>query len=234
MDRIEPSRPPAGPHPKVVGGPGFLPADSAFRTEVVVAFVVGVLLIGGGVFVWRRPHTGGDSASSELGPMAAGSAASSPALGDGGTANVDAGPVALTEIRVLGCHDRGSRKTPPDQCDRIPAVEAALSNAIEQSASCVSSASSGGTIEYVASVSFRQHKVGVALPRSGRSFHDARTVDACANSVRAAIKSVSLDSVSHEHASYRLSVVATYRSAPTEGSADDARGRNVNGAYVPR
>lgn len=200
----------------------------------MVAFVVGVLLIGGGVFVWRRPHTGGDSASSDLSPMAAASAASASGVGDGGVADLDAGPVALTEIHMLGCHDRGSRMTPPDQCDRLPAVEAALSNAIEQSASCVSSAASGGTIEYVASVSFRQHKVGVALPRSGRSFHDARTVDACAASVRAAMHGVSLDSVSHEHASYRLSVVATYRSAPTEGSAADVRGRNVNGAYVPR
>jgi hypothetical protein len=199
--------------------------------EVVVAFVVGVLLIGGGVFVWRRPHTGSDPAASEFGPMPASSA---PGAGDAGAAEMDAGPVALSEVHVLGCHDRGSRKTPPDQCDRLPAVEAALSNAIEQAASCVSASPSGGTIEYVANVSFRQHKVSVALPRSGRSFHDTRTVDACAASVRASMQNVPLDSVNHEHARYRFSVIATYRSAPVEDGAGDGRAPNSVGARVPR
>ncbi len=171
--------------------------------------------------MWRRPHTGSNPASSESATVAD---ASATAVGDAGAGDVDAGPVALSEVHVLGCHDRGSKKTPPDQCDRLPAVEAALSNAIEQAATCVSTSSSGGTIEYVANISFKQRKVSVALPRSGRSFHDPRTVDACAASVRASMQGVALDSITHEHARYRLSVVATYRNPrPTQTRPTVAR-----------
>ncbi|MGA2449439.1 MAG: hypothetical protein ABTD50_12215 [Polyangiaceae bacterium] len=205
-------------------------SERAFRTEVVVAFLVGVLLIGGGVFVWRRPHAGADPVSPELGPAGAPSAVGA---GDAGAGTVDAGPVALSEVHVLGCHDRGSKRTPPDQCDRLPAIEGALSSAIEQAASCVSPSSSSGTIEYVASVSFRQRKVTVSLPRSGRSFHDMRTVDACAASVRAAMQGVGLDAVNHEHARYRFSVVATYRAMPPEGSGPDRHALNSPNSSNP-
>jgi hypothetical protein len=227
MVRLEPSRPPADPHTKAAGESALVPSDRAFRTEVAAAFVVGVLLIGGGVFVWRQPHAGADPTSSELAP---GVAPAALGAGDAAVGVPDAGPVALSEVHVLGCHDRGSKRTPPDQCDRLPAIEAALSNAIEQAAACVSG-SSGGMIEYVANVSFRQHKVSVALPRSGRSFHDTRTVDACAASVRASMQSVALDSVNHEHARYRFSVVATYRATPPETGA--ASGHALNSPNAP-
>jgi hypothetical protein len=238
MDPTEPSRPPADPHLSVARGQStrgldVLPSERAFRVEVIAALVVGVLLIGGGVFVWRRPQAAVDAPPSEAGALAASSALG---LADAAPTEVDSGAVALSDVHVIACHDRGSKRTPPDQCDRLPAVEAALSNAIEKAASCVSANSSGGTIEYVANISFRHGKVSVALPRSGRSVHDARTVDACAASVRASMQSVSLDSVNHEHTRYKLSVVATYKGTRGESSPADDRehGLNSNSARTPR
>ena len=229
MDRRDATRPPADPHPNPNRGLGLALPDRAFRIEVTAALVVGVLLIGGGMLMWRRPHSAVDTAVSEAG---ASEGSLSVALRDAGAPDAEASAVGLSEIHMLGCHDKGSKRTPPDECDRLPAVEAALSSAIAQSAACVPASVPGGTIEYVANVSFLHHKVSVRVPKSGRSFHDARTVDACAASVRSSLQAVALDSVVHEHARYKLSVVATYRGGRSDGASLDGRSSNsgVRGA----
>jgi hypothetical protein len=118
--------------------------------------------------------------------------------------------VVLSEARVLGCHDRGPRKTPAEQCDHVAAVEQALAQAIQQAASCGSTAP-GGTIEYVADVSFLRRKVHISLPRGGRSLRDRKAIGACATAVREAMDALPLDGADHEHARYTISVTATYR-----------------------
>ena len=132
------------------------------------------------------------------------------ALLDGGGAS----PVTVSEPRVVGCHDRGSRKTPAEQCDHVATVEQALAQAIEQSAACGSSSTAGGTIEYVADVSFSRRRVRVSLPRMGRSLRDPKVVGACASAVREAMQAVTLDAADHQHARYQISVTATYRGKP--------------------
>jgi hypothetical protein len=174
----------------------------------VAALLLGMLLVAAGLYLWRRPpateSAGSASAAADAGAGEAGLAA----------AVVDAGPpspVALSDIRVLGCHDRGPIKTPPDQCDRIPPVEQALSRAIEQAAPCVTSTDADASIEYVADVSFSRHNVRISLPKAGRSVHDLKVVTACATAVRSAMRELPLDGVDHHHALYRLSVIATYK-----------------------
>ncbi|HTB76658.1 MAG TPA: hypothetical protein VK762_25600, partial [Polyangiaceae bacterium] len=119
--------------------------------------------------------------------------------------------VTLSEARVLACHDKGARKTPAEQCDHVATVEQAFAQAISQTASCSSSSTAGGTIEYVADVSFLRRKVKISLPRDGRSLHDRKVVGACATAVREAMDAVTLDGADHEHARYKISVTATYR-----------------------
>ena len=119
--------------------------------------------------------------------------------------------MTLSEARVLACHDKGSRKTPAEQCDHVATVEQALEHAISETASCSASSTTGGTIEYVADVSFLRRKVKISLPRSGRSLHDRRVVEACGVAVREAMDAVALDSADHEHSRYKISVTATYR-----------------------
>jgi hypothetical protein len=90
-------------------------------------------------------------------------------------------------------------------------VELALEHAISQTASCSSTSTAGGTIEYVADVSFLRRKVKISLPRSGRSLRDRKVVGACAIAVREAMDAVPLDGADHEHSRYKISVTATYR-----------------------
>jgi hypothetical protein len=171
--------------------------------------VVGAALVACGIYLWRRPHGAVDAraVAPSTSALAVEDALRAPeALLDAG------GPkgVTLSEARILECHDKGSRKTPAEQCDHVVTVEQALVHAISETASCSASSAAGGTIEYVADVSFLRRKVKISLPRSGRSLHDRRVVEACAVAVREAMDAVPLESADHEHSRYKISVTATY------------------------
>jgi hypothetical protein len=186
--------------------------DRSLRLRLIVASLLGLVLVASGLYLWRRPHAPADASAAEEPASAAAIAVDAPpapAVRDAG-----ASPVAVSEARVLGCHDRGPRVTPPDQCDHVTPFEKALSAAVEQSAPCVPAAQQGGTIEYVADVSFLHHKVTVSLPRAGRSLRDRKVLRACAAAVRGAMQTTALDGIDHLHAQYRISVTATYRQQP--------------------
>jgi hypothetical protein len=90
-------------------------------------------------------------------------------------------------------------------------VERALSDAIEQSSSCIPPKETGATIEYVADVSFAHRFVRIRLPRAGRSLTDRSVLVACAAAVRGAVDRLALDGIVHQHARYHIAVTATYR-----------------------
>ncbi len=205
------SRPPSDPRPTRAksSGDGFPTADPPPRGQLIGAALLGVLLVASGLYLWRRPHSSADALAAtapSASALAVEDARAPEALLDAG-----ASPVMLSEARVLACHDKGPKRTPAEQCDHVAAVEQALQRAISQTASCSLSSSSGGTIEYVADVSFLRRKVKISLPRSGRSLHDRRAVGACGVAVREAMDSVTLDGADHEHSRYKISVTATYR-----------------------
>ncbi len=181
-----------------------------------MAFVLGLVLVGSGLYLWRRPQAPADSAAGEAASASAGSLAI--LAPDGGAAGASAAadsgasspPVALSEARVISCQDRGSGHTAPDACDRLSGVEQALAGAITQAAAC---APGGGTIEYLADVSFSRHKIGLSLPRAGRSVKDRKELRACASAVRGSLQGLGLDGFDHQHARYKIAVTATYRSS---------------------
>jgi hypothetical protein len=210
----EPSHPPSDPHPALTrgGSAAFFGADERpMRLQLAAALLLGVVLVASGLYMWRRPHTPADPGAAE---SPSSEAAVLPADEAGIVSGVvDAGPpsrVHLTDARVVACMDRGPKRTAPDQCDHIKPIEDALSRAIEQTTACVPPTDPGGTIEYVADVSFSRHKVRILLPRAGRSVSDRKVVSACAAAVRSAVQSVALDGVDHTHARYKISVTATY------------------------
>ncbi len=136
----EPSHPPSDPQPSLARrrASSFAAEDRPLRAPLVAALLLGLLLLASGLYVWHRPHVPGDGASSDGRSGLASDDASGP-LDDGGgmrTAVVDAGgvppSVVVSEVRTLGCHDRGPKHTSPDECDRLAAVEQALSHAVEQ------------------------------------------------------------------------------------------------------
>ena len=223
-DRREPSHPPSEPHSALARASGILDAeDRPVRVQLVGALLLGLVLVASGLYLWRRPHSSDATASDP----ASGSAAPSLAAlgGDAGFGaivgpGVDAGssgPVSLSDARILACQDHGSKTTAPDACDHLTPIEQALSSAINQASSCVPGAVGGGTIEYVADVSFARHKVNVTLPRAGRSVHDRKALRACSSAVRGALQGVALDGVDHQHARYKIAVTATYRGASNGG-----------------
>jgi hypothetical protein len=229
VDKRQPSLPPSDPRQPSVGPfaarsgrDEFVAGDRPTRAVLVGAVVFGFVLVGTGVYLWRRPHGpldgGGESAQGVPASSAADDAAPPPAVAE----LQPPSPVTLSDVRVLGCHDKGRGTTPPEECDHLAPIEQALARAIKQAASCVSDASSAGTIEYVADVSFSRHRIRVALPRAGRSVRDRKVVHACASAVRDALQSVALDGVDHRHARYSISVTATYRGSsagqPVAGS----------------
>jgi hypothetical protein len=204
--------PPSDPRPAIARGALVSRAaqDRSVRARLALALAAGLVLVASGLYLWRRPPAPSDVPATEV------TAVSPLSVGDAGSpiAAVDAGsssPVALSDARVVACHDRGPRKTPADQCDHVASVEKALASAVEQSAACVPDSASGGTIEYVADVSFSRRKVSVILPRAGRSVSDRKVLSACATAVRSAMSRLPLEGVDHQHARYKISVTATYR-----------------------
>jgi hypothetical protein len=210
----DPSHPPSDPYPALARARAARFGDETRppRAQLVAAGLLGVVLLATGVFLWRRPHglVGGEAGEGS------GSLAPKVAPEDAGfRPGIDAGypteAVLLSEARVVACHDRGPKKTSPDDCDHLSGLEQALSQAIEQAASCVPQSDSGATIEYVADVSFSRHMLRISLPRAARSIHDRKVVAACAAAVREALPASSLDAMNHDHARYRIAITATYR-----------------------
>jgi hypothetical protein len=185
------------------------PQDAAFHAQTIGALLIGILLVAGPLYLWRRPRTvpvvhadaGSDAAPSR----------------DGATAK-EAPPdaavlhVKIAEPRVLECHDRGSRKTPADQCDHVTAFEKAFADAIEAAHDCVPPSAGTGSLEFVADVSFvrKRHPVLVTLPRDGRSIQNPKIVKECAAAVRSRISSFALLPLQHAHARYKVSFIASY------------------------
>jgi hypothetical protein len=180
------------------------------NVQTIAALLAGILLFAVPLYLWRRPR----SAVSQTRP----DTALLEAVRDGGAAVAAAPetvrplPVKLADARVLECHDRGSRKTSPDQCDHVLSFEKALGDAIEAAHDCVPADAGAGSIQYLADLSFgrRRHPVTLALPRDGRSFQNAKLVKECAAGVRARISTFPVTNLQHAHARYKISVVATY------------------------
>src|SRR5258708_10835389 len=209
-----PSRPPSDPYAALARGRATVgvPPDRPTPTQLVAASLVGLLLLTGGLFMWRVPHSAADGVPPEA---TAGRPLERAADDDAGDRpSIDAGtiaaPVVLSGARVVGWHDRGSRKTTPDACDRVVALERALSLAIEHAVGCLPTSPEGATIEYLADVSFTRHKVRVSLPRLARTVHGRKIVSACAAAVRDGMAGVALGNMDHQHARYQISITATY------------------------
>jgi hypothetical protein len=227
----QPSLPPSDPHGlgrSVIDLPG--QRDHSVRVRLGAALVAAFVAVGIGLFLWRRPHAPSQPTADEAQSSSAIAASEAPPETHQPQPATPPSPVAVSEARVLGCHDRGPRVTAPDQCDHLPAVEKALVAAIEQAASCVPStgaagsgsatgpgAASAATIEYVVDLSFNRSRLTVTLPHEGRSVRDRKVVRACGSAVRAALQLTQFTGVPHEHAQYRIAVTGTYRPSADGG-----------------
>ena len=116
----------------------------------------------------------------------------------------------------MECHDTGSRRTRPEDCDHLAAVEKGLAAAITAGGPCLPTASGGGTLVYVLDASFgrKHHPFELGIPKDGRSLKSSRgmaaAVSACSAAVKKGLDGVTLEGVPHAHSRYKIAITATY------------------------
>lgn len=178
--------------------------DRPARLPMILALGLLLVLVVVPLYLWRRPRAEAVTATSAT-------ASAEPAPPPPVTAPSPAEEkVVVGDVHVLLCQDPGPKKTPREQCDHVAVVEQALQKAVEESASCVPKDAGGGTIQYVADVSFKRKGVGVTTPKDGRTLKNAKVVAQCQSAVKARLTTLGLDGAAHQHQRYKLSVTATY------------------------
>ncbi len=177
-------------------------ADRPARLQLVVALLLGVVLVAIPLYLWRRPraHAVPVGALGEAEPRSVVLAPPSP----------PEKTVTLSDPRNLLCQDLGIKKTAPSQCDHLSVVEKAFATAIEESADCLPKDAGGGTIRYVANISFKRKSIDVAPSKEGSTVKKAAALAVCQSAVRSRLRALSLDSVAHAHARYKIEITATY------------------------
>jgi len=213
---LDPSRSKSEPPPGHTAHASARASDAFGNAQTIGALLLGILLFAVPLYLWRRPHAPASTMHADAGTVAS-------ALRDGAlpvAATPDAGRphhVKLGDPRVIECHDRGSRRTPPDQCDHIAAFEKAFAEAILSADECVPTAAGPGSIEFLADLSFarRRRPVMLTLPRDGRSFQKVKIVKDCSTMVRAKLAAFPVAGLQHGHARYKLSILASYDGVTT-------------------
>ncbi len=213
------SKPGLGPIPtprKSAGDYAALAAsvDRVGRIQLIIVGLLTLGLVAIPLYLWRRPRSSDEADQAPVRALAesAAAAADAGAAAAGGEKD-DAGAagLSLSGMTILACHDRGSRKTAPSECDRLPAVESALASAIVKRSDCVPPSAGSGTVQYVADVSFARsrNKIAITTPRDGRTLKSAKLATACAVAVKHELAGLALD-MPHEHQRYKIAVTANY------------------------
>ncbi len=122
------------------------------------------------------------------------------------------GGVAIEGPVFLTCGDLTTVKPPREACDRLPSIEKALSQAIEETKSCAAGGE-GGAIVYLFDLNFKRAHVTLASPKEGRTFRDSKTVGVCVSAIKAKLAPLSIEGAAHAHLRYRLSYTANYAQA---------------------
>jgi hypothetical protein len=191
--------------------------DRVARIQTIAAIVLGLALIAIPLYLWRRPRSESvpvvSSADASVVSADAGLAASPPPA-------VPLPPVVtLSEPKVMECHDTGPKRTRPEDCDHLAAVEKGFAAAISAGGQCLPSGNGGGTLVYVLDASFgrKHHPLELMIPRDGRSLKNshgaAAAVSACGGAVKKGLDGVSLEGVPHAHSRYKIAITATYAAA---------------------
>ncbi len=198
-----------------------MPLDEELRARLRVAgaFAGGALVIAIPLAIWHHAHAPKNNVYSALIADAGTDAGTPAAL----VQVADAGPppvVTVGPARILECHDSGSARTAPADCDHPAAVEAAFANAITHAESCAHG--EAGTIGFEADVSFlrKRNPIEVRAPHDERTLKSGQTARDCAIAVKHAwlesmqsdggTAAAALASAQHAHGRYLMIITASY------------------------
>lgn len=178
-------------------------SERPIRSQLVMAVLVGIVLVAVPLYLLRRP-----SANVE-------ETAEMPATSFGGILRTEIDAGVLAQEVVLGTAQRVRCGVSASQisqegtlCDGLPALEAALSRAIQASVECAPRAGDDGSINYVLEADFGSHRLNVFAGKSGQ-WRGAR-VKKAVSCVQRALPKVDLSSVPHQHQYYAIAILATY------------------------
>lgn len=184
------------------------PAAFAARLQMIVALILGLVLVAIPLYLWRRPRT--ESISATIGSADAGAL---PAVTAGPSPTPAEDRLVLGEAKVVSCHDPGPKRTPPEKCDHVPEIEKPFAKAIEESAACVPREAGGGSIIWVADVTFKKKTVLVMAAKEGSTLKSRKVTSGCEKAIKAKLAPLAYDTAKHEHARYFVSITATYPGA---------------------
>jgi hypothetical protein len=212
-----PMRPPSASHPPseprpVAGRPGAdAGPDRPARVQLVAALLLLLVLVVVPLYLWRRPRAASNNDSKSVASALASVAAAAP------TATAEPNPhtrngVTVSDPKVIGCHDRGPKRTPASECDHLTGFEAAASKAILGASACAAG-EPPGAIAFVFDASYgrRHNPVRVERRRDGTTL-PSKVVSACLAEVKRTLAPSSMDAT-HGHSRYEIEIDATYLGA---------------------
>jgi len=192
-----------------VGGSG-AGGDKPLRAQIIVALVAGLILIAVPLYLWRRPSAAPPPPADSAAPP--GSIAPPASVQLPQTTGPDAGSserVRLGQPQRVKCSAGG--RVPGQEgglCDQLPALEQALAKAIRENADCAPKTGKEGSINFVLTVDFTNHRLHV-FPGASGSWHgpQARRATQC---VKKAVAAPAWDSITHQYRYYSVAILATY------------------------
>jgi hypothetical protein len=199
------------------GSPGG--GERLFRTQIVIAFILGTTILAVLLYLWRRPSAAEHDAH-ETAPPPSASVAPLPAIVRTKVTPKEAPPPPRVKIGAAQHLKCGASPKlfagESSLCDSLPFFEQALAKAIDEKVDCAPKAKEEGSINFVMVVDFRTHDVRLYPGRSG-SFR-GKQAKGTAECVKKALPAPTWDTIVHQYRYYMFAVLATYPpKAPPEG-----------------
>lgn len=178
--------------------------DRVARLQMLVGLALGVVLVSGSMYFWRRPKQ-----DAEHDKVAAAQVA---ALGEPAVATVTKKEqlVLVGDPRVIGCQDPGPNKTEPGACGAAEPLAAALKKAIVDNEACLPPSEGAGQIEFVADFQFERKRLTVTAPQSSRTVKSSRASIGCATAVKRSLLAGGALGLAHDHARMKVAAQASY------------------------
>jgi hypothetical protein len=177
-------------------------ADRPARLQLIIALVLGLVLVAIPLYLWRRPRTDSIAVAVPDAGLETDASLASSGISDD--------KPQVGDVRIVSCHDPGPHRTPSEQCDHVSDVEKFFAKAVEENVGCVTKDNGGGTIEYLADISFKRKTVTLTTPRETRSMKHDKVVAGCQSAVKNKLQTMNLDAPPHQHQRYKLAVTVTY------------------------
>lgn len=178
--------------------------DRVARLQMLVGLALGVVLVSGSLYVWRKPKRESDHEKAAAAQVAA--------LGEPAVAIVakKEALVLVGEPHVIGCQDPGPGKTEASACGSAEPLAVALKKAIVENEACLPPNEGAGQIEFVADFQFEKKRLTVTAPQSSRTVKSSRAAIGCATAVKRSLLASGALGLAHDHARMKVSAQASY------------------------